>query len=157
MIAVFLASISGLTLGHATEQSMHDRLSANPPHDPVERFQLGRNAYQTTYSYGKATPASPAQYAPGYADASHEMGRYEKGARVLTPAEPARNIERLRLERMETWNDEYFGPDTDLADEPVDHAEMDMDDHPPIDVGAVMAAPESTVSVPHVGMDGGGT
>lgn len=152
MIAVFLASISGLTLGHATEQSMHARLSANPPPDPVERFQLGRNAYQTTYSHGKATPTRPAEYA----DASHELGRYEKGARVLIPAEPARNIERLRLERLEAWNDENFGPDADLDDEPVGHAETDLDDHAPIDVGAVIDAAESAVAVQPVGTDDSG-
>lgn len=159
-IAVALASMSGLALGHATEQSMHPRLSANPPPDPVERFQLGRNAYQTTNTHGnahgKAMQARPAEYSPEYADASHEMGRYEKGARVLTPAEPARKIDRLRLERMQAWNDEYFGPDAGLDDEPVGYAEMDIDDHAPIDVGAVMDAPESAAAVQTVGTDDSG-
>jgi hypothetical protein len=122
---------------------MHPQLSAYSSPDPVERFQLGRNAYQTTNTYGKAMPARPA----AYADASYEIGRYEKGARVLTPAEPARKSDRLRLERMQAWNDEYFGPDADLDDEYVDYAEMDLDDHAPIDVGAVMDVPESAATV----------
>lgn len=141
-IAVALASISGLVLGHATEQSLHPRLSAYSHPDPVERFQLGRNAYQTTNAlgnaHGKAMPARPAEYA----DASHEIGRYEKGARVLTPAEPARKIDRLWLEKMQAWNDQNLGPDANLDDEHGGYAEMDMDDHAPIDVGAVIDAPE---------------
>ena len=79
--------------------------------------------------------------APEFADASHEIGRYEKGARVLAPQEPARKIERLRLERLLAWNDEKLGPRDDRADQ----AETLADDHAPIDVGAVMDAPETVM------------
>ncbi|WP_373490764.1 hypothetical protein [Parasphingorhabdus sp.] len=157
-IAVSLAMLSGMAMGHATEQSMYARLSAHPPPDPVERFALGRNAYQPAPIHAKERQARPVGYAPEYADASDTIGRYEKGARILTAAEPARKIERLRLERLQAWNDENFGTGVELDDEPVDYAERDMDDHAPIDIGAVIDAPESAARpvIVHIGTDGSG-
>ncbi len=137
-IAVSLALMSGLGLGHVTEQSMHPRLSSPPPADPVERFALGQNAYKMPHVPGQTIPSQH----PEYADASYEFGRYEKGARILTPEEPARKIERLRLERLQAWNDENFGLDTGLDEERAGYAEMERGDYAPIDVGAVMDAPE---------------
>lgn len=150
-IGVSLALMSGLALGHVTEQSMHPRLSASPPSDPVERYALGQNAYKTSNADIKITRAQPA----AYTDASYEIGRYEQGARILTPAEPARKIERLRLEQLQAWNDQNFGPDAGLDDERAGYAETHMDDYAPIDVGAVMDAPESaaTYAVQHIGTD----
>ena len=138
-IGVSLAMMSGLALGHVTEQSMHPRLSATPPAAPVERFALGQNAYETSNAHIRTIRAQP----PAYTDASYEIGRYEKGARILTPSEPARKIDRLRLERLQAWNDQNFGPDAGYEEERAGYAEMGMDDHQPIDVGAVMDAPES--------------
>lgn len=136
-IGVSLALMSGLALGHVTEQSMHPRLSAQPPLDPIERYALGQNAYKTSNASIKPTPAQPS----AFADASYEIGRYEKGARILTPAEPARKIERLRLERLQDWNDRNFGSESGVDDKHADYAETG--DYAPIDVGAVMDAPES--------------
>ena len=136
-IGLSLALMSGLALGHVTEQSMHPRLSTPPPADPVERYALGQNAYKMPHIPARMTRTPP----PEYADASHEIGRYEKGARVLAPQEPARKIERLRLERLLAWNEENFG----RGDGRADQAETLADDHAPIDVGAVMDAPETVM------------
>ena len=137
MIAVSLACMAGLGMGHATEQSMHARLSANPPADPVERYALGQNAYKTSNAPIKMAPAP----APEYTDASFEIGRYANGARILTPEESARKIDRLRMERLQAWNEQNFGGDSGVDNEGSEYAERD--DYAPIDVGAVMAAPES--------------
>lgn len=142
VIAVSLASMAGLALGHATGQSMHPRLSATAPADPVERYALGQNAYEMPHVPVRMIPAHTVEYT----DASHEIGRYEKGARILTPAEPARKIERLRLERLQAWNDENFGGGTGLDDRDDDYAEFNIDDYAPIDVGAVQDAPESAAN-----------
>jgi hypothetical protein len=139
VIGVSLALMAGLALGHITEQSMHPRLSAPLSADPVERYALGQNAYATSNAHLGAVQAQ----APVYADTSYEIGRYEKGARILTPSEPARKIERLRLERLQEWNDRSFGADAGFVDERSVKAESAIDDYAPIDVGAVMDAPES--------------
>lgn len=138
-IGVSLALMSGLALGHVTEQSMHPRLSAPPPADPVERYALGQNAYKMPHVPVQTSPARPVEYA----DASYEIGRYEKGIRVLVPEEPARKIDRLRMERLQAWNDETFGPDDGGYDERAGYAETHIEDYAPIDVGAVMDAPET--------------
>lgn len=138
-IGVSLALMSGLALGHITEQSMHPRLSAPPPADPVERYALGQNAYKMPHVPVQTSPAQPVEYA----DASYEIGRYEKGVRVLVPAEPARKIDRLRMERLQAWNDETYGADDGLDDERAGYAETHIEDYAPIDVGAVMDAPET--------------
>lgn len=135
VIGLSLACLSGLGLGHATEKSMYARLSATPPADPVERYALGQNAYKKPYVSRKAVPAQ----APQYADASFDIGRYEKGVRILAPEEPARKIERLRREKLQDWNEENFGSGRDKGS---GYAEMNMD-YQPIDVGAVMEAPDS--------------
>lgn len=145
-IALSVSCLSGLAMGHATERSMQARLSVSPPSDPVERYALGQNAYKTPHVPGKRVRAQGA----GYADASYEIGRYRNGARILTPAEPARKVDRLRLERLQAWNDENFGDDSGLYDEGfeekgTDYAEADIDEYAPIDVGAVIDAPEATV------------
>ena len=148
-IAVSLALVSGMAMGHVTEQSMHARLSASPPADPVERYALGQNAYDTTNP-----PLRTARVQQGdYADAGYEIGRYENGARILMPAEPARKIERVRLERLQDWNEQSFGATVD--DDPVEYAGIDRDDYPPIDVGAVTEAAESEArhAVRHVNAD----
>ena len=137
-IVVSMASMSGLALGYVTEKSMHPRLSAAPPSDPVDRFGLGQNAYQTANVNIAPTRAE----SPGYADASYEIGRYINGARVLAPFEPARKAERLRLERLQAWNDQNFGDNVDLNDEDLHYAVMISEDHQPIDVGAVKESPE---------------
>ena len=150
-IGVSLATMSGLALGHVTEQSMHPRLSAPPPADPVERFALGQDAYKMPHVPVRTSPALSAQYT----DASHEIGRYEKGARILAPQEPARKIERVRLERLQAWNDENFAPDTGFEGPSAGYVETRWDDDTPIDVGAVMDAPESATMrvVRHGGAD----
>ena len=150
LIAVSLACLSGLGLGHATEQSMRARLSANPPADPVERYALGQNAYKAPRIHHKAVE----EQAPQYADASYEIGRYEKGTRILMPEEPARKIDRLRLERLQAWNEQNFGSGGGLDEQGADHATVD--DYAPIDVGAVMAAPESAAQprLQQIAMDG---
>lgn len=135
-----MASMSGLALGHATEQSMHPRLSADPPSDPAERFGLGQNAYQTANLNIKPIRAER----PEYANASYEIGRYVNGARVLAPFEPARKIDRIRLERLQAWNDQNFGIDIDLDDESLSYAALNIEDHQPIDVGAVEESPAPT-------------
>jgi len=140
-IGVSLALVSGLALGHVTEQSMHGRLAAPLPADPVERYALGQNAYKMPHVPVQTSAVQPVEYA----DASYEIGRYEKGARVLTPAEPARKIDRLRLERLQAWNDETFGSDGGYEEENAGYAEAQFDEHAPIDVGAVMDAPEMAV------------
>lgn len=137
-IVVATGLMSGMALGHITEKSMHPRLSAAAPADPVERFGLGQNAYDTTNP-----PIQVARSAsPEYADASYELGRYVNGVRVLVPYEPARKIDRVRLERLQAWNDESFGPDAGLDADNSGYAEAETDDHVPIDVGAVRDAPE---------------
>lgn len=153
-IGVSLALMSGLALGHVTEQSIHPRLSAPPLSDPVERYALGQNAYETTNAHIKMAHGQPA----AYTGASYEIGRYEKGARILTPEEPARKVERLRLEQLQAWQDQNFGPDSGLDDERPGHAETHMGDYGPIDVGAVIDAPESaaTYAVQHIGTDDSG-
>lgn len=148
-IALSLALLSGMALGHATEQSMHPRLATNPPADPVERFSLGQNAFAMPRVNVRLTGNQP----PAYGHASYEIGRYEKGARVLVPFEPARKIERLRLERLQAWNDESFGADAGLVDEPAEHAGAV---YRPIDVGAVIDAPEAPAAIPHIRLDGNG-
>jgi len=141
MIGVSLALVSGLALGHVTEQSMHARLSAPLPADPVERYALGQNAYEMPQVPVRTSPTEPLEYT----NANYEIGRYEKGARVLTPAEPARKIDRLRLERLQAWNDETFGSDGGYEEENAGYAGAQFDEHAPIDVGAVMDAPEMAV------------
>jgi hypothetical protein len=138
-IGVSLALMSGLGLGHVTEQSMHPRLSANLPADPVERYALGQNAFAMPEVNIKMARAP----SPQYGEVGHQTGRYVNGARVLMPAEPARKIDRLRLERLQAWNDENFGGDAGLDDRHADYAEFNIDDYAPIDVGAVQDAPES--------------
>ncbi len=139
VIALSLAFLSGLALGEVTRQSMHARLSVPPPADPVERYALGQNAYAMPQVPVRTSPAQPAQYA----DARYEIGRYEKGARVLVPEEPARKTDRLLLERLQAWNDESFGPDDGGYNEGAGYAGTQQDDYAPIDVGAVMDAPET--------------
>ncbi|WP_417621076.1 hypothetical protein [Parasphingorhabdus sp.] len=144
-IAVSVAVMSGLALGHVTEQSMHPRLSVPPPADPVERYALGQNAYQTRRTHVGPVRAQGRGYTAEYRAASYEIGRYEKGARILMPEEPARKIERTRLEKLQAWNEQNFGSDEHRNDEHVGDGAMDRKDYQPIDVGAVMAAPESEV------------
>ena len=144
-IALSVSCLSGLAMGHATERSMQARLSVSPPSDPVERYALGQNAYKTSNAAIQITRSAP----PVYTDASYEIGRYKNGARILTPAEPARKIDRLRLERLQAWNDENFGDDSGLYDdgfddEGTDYAAAEIDEYAPIDVGAVIDAPEAT-------------
>ena len=139
-IAVSLGLLSGMAMGDVTRESMHARLSATPPADPVERYALGQNAYDRTSARLATIPAQPTQYA----NAGYEIGRYKNGTRILAPAEPARKSDRLRLERLQDWNEQSFGEAID--DEPVDYAEPDEADQAPINVGAVMEAPESTAS-----------
>ncbi|MEH6660426.1 MAG: hypothetical protein V7679_02155 [Parasphingorhabdus sp.] len=141
-IGVSLALMSGLALGHVTEQSMHARLSAPLPADPVERYALGQNAYKMPHVPVQTSPAQHVEYA----DASYEIGRYEKGARILTPEEPARKIDRLRMERLQAWNDENFGAADGGYDERAGYPETRRDDYAPIDVGAVMDAPETAAA-----------
>lgn len=136
-IAVSLATISGLAMGRVTEQSMHPRLSASPPADPVERYALGQNAYKRPHVRNPRVQPQSATYA----DAGHEIGRYEQGVRILTPYEPARKIERVRLERLQGWNEQSFA--NSLEDTPGEYARLDQDHYPPIDIGAVADAPES--------------
>ncbi len=138
-IVVSMALMSGLALGHVTEKSMNPRLSAEPPADPVERFGLGQNAYETTNVYSEPVRAE----GPEYADASYEIGRYVNGARVLAPFEPARKIDRIRLERLQAWNDENFGSAANLDNGSFGYAESDFEDYEPIDVGAVADSRES--------------
>ena len=57
------------------------------------------------------------------------------------PEEPARRADRLRMERLQDWNEQSFGQTLD--DEPLDYAALDSADYAPIDVGAVMPVPES--------------
>ena len=140
VIAVSLATMSGLALGHVTEQSMHPRLSASPPADPVDRYALGQNAYKMPHVPVHKPPAQPLEHT----DVSYEIGRYEKGARVLMPAEPARKIDRLRLEQLQVWNEQNFGIDAGRDDERAGYAEARRNDYAPIDVGAVMDAPETS-------------
>lgn len=137
-IVVSMASMSGLALGYVTEKSMHPRLSAAPASDPVDRFGLGQNAYQTANVNIAPTRAE----SPEYADASYEIGKYSNGARILAPFEPARKADRLRLERLQAWNDQNLGDDVDLNDEHLGYAVMNSEDHQPIDVGAVKESPE---------------
>ena len=141
-ITVSLALLAGLALGHATEQSMNARLSANVPLDPVERFGLGQNAFAT------ANAKIPHISSPvlAYAEVDDEAGRYVNGARVLTPFEPARKIERLRLERVQDWSDENFDTDIEFRDDDQSDADDGFADYQPIDVGAVEAAPETAVA-----------
>lgn len=152
VIAVSLACLSGLGLGYSTEQSMRARLSANPPTDSVERYALGQNAYKTSNSPIRRVQAS----ASAPIEASFEIGRYEDGTRILAPEEPARKIDRLRLERLQAWNEQNFGGGAGLDDQGADRAAMD--DYAPIDVGAVMAAPESAAHprLQQIAMDGSG-
>lgn len=140
-IIIATGLMSGMALGHITEESMHPRLPASAPVDPVERFGLGQNAYKTTNPPNRAIRGAN----PEYADANNEIGRYVNGARVLVPYEPARKIDRVRLERLQAWNDENFGPDADLEDESFKDAERDFADYQPIDVGAVETIAEATV------------
>tara|TARA_R110002126_G_scaffold44671_7_gene127079 strand:+ start:11704 stop:12282 length:579 start_codon:yes stop_codon:yes gene_type:complete len=137
VIGLSLALLSGMGLGDLTRQSMHARLSASPPADPVERYALGQNAYKTPRITARKANAQSADYA----DASYEIGRYENGARILMPEEPARRADRLRMERLQDWNEQSFGQTLD--DEPLDYAALDSADYAPIDVGAVMPVPES--------------
>tara|TARA_R110002033_G_scaffold5582_19_gene23823 strand:- start:1789 stop:2331 length:543 start_codon:yes stop_codon:yes gene_type:complete len=137
-IALSLATMSGLALGHDTGQTMHPRLSAKPSLDPIERYALGQNAYERTHIPSQTRSAEPFKYA----DTSHEIGRYKNGVRLLVPAEPARKIERLRLERLQAWNEDNFGSDTGLDEGDSRLAKRDMNDDVPIDVGAVRDAPE---------------
>ena len=152
VIAVSLACLSGLGLGHSTEQTMRARLSANPPADPVERYALGQNAYKTSNAAIKMAPAPT----PEYTDASYEIGRYEDGTRILAPEEPARKIDRLRLERLQAWNEQNFGGGGGVDNEVSEYAQRD--DYAPIDVGAVMAAPESAAqpAVQQIAMNSSG-
>ena len=137
-VVVSMASMSGLALGYVTEKSMHPRLSAAPPSDPVDRFGLGQNAYQTANVNIAPTHAE----SPVYADTSYEIGKYSNGARILAPFEPARKAERLRLERLQAWNDQNFGNEVNLNDEDLGYAVMNSEDHQPIDVGAVKESHE---------------
>ncbi|MEO9598934.1 hypothetical protein [Parasphingorhabdus sp.] len=57
------------------------------------------------------------------------------------PAEPARKIDRLRLERLQAWTEQSFGVDRGYDDQGLDYAEPQRDDYAPIDVGAVSDAP----------------
>ena len=150
-IGVSLALMSGLALGHVTEQSMHAQLSAPLPADPVERYALGQNAYKMPHVPVQTSPAQTFEFA----DASHEIGRYAEGARILTPAEPARKIDRFRMERLQAWNDENFGADGDNYGERAGYGETYQADYAPIDVGAVVDAPEASVTyaVQHTGLD----
>ncbi|MEH6789957.1 hypothetical protein [Parasphingorhabdus sp.] len=150
-IGLSLACLSGLALGHVTEQSMHPRLSSQAPADPVERYALGQNAFARPSV--KATQAPAAQYA----DASIEIGSYQQGVRILAPEEPARKRDRLRLERLQAWNEENFGGDAGGNAGAAEHADRSVADDAPIDVGAVAAAPESMVPrIIRTGSDAGG-
>lgn len=138
-IGLSLALTSGLALGEVTRQAMHPRLSVPPPADPVERYALGQNAYKMPHVPFQRTSAQTAQYT----DASIEIGRYEKGARILSSEEPARKTDRLRLERLQAWNKQNFNPDRGYDKEAVSDAGAQRTDYAPIDVGAVMDAPET--------------
>ncbi|NRD89710.1 hypothetical protein C8024_09975 [Sphingopyxis sp. BSNA05] len=130
--------MAGMALGDLTRQAMHARLSVPPPVDPVERYALGQNAYEMPHVRTRTSPAQPAQYN----DAGYEIGRYENGARILVPEEPARKRDRLRMERLQAWNDENFGAESGYENDSIGYAGTRQDDGAPIDVGAVMDAPE---------------
>jgi len=140
MIGLSLALMAGIVLGDLTRQSMHARLSVPPPIDPVERYALGQNAYKMPHVPARTTPPQPVQYAR----AGYEIGRYQNGTRILAPEEPARKADRLRLERLQAWSEGNFGADGGHEEDDAGYAEAQVEDHGPIDVGAVRDAPEMT-------------
>lgn len=132
-VAILVALGSGMVLGHVTEESMTPRLSANLPPDPVERFGLGQNAFETDTPHIVPVRSETRPYA----EANHIVGRRVNGARVLVPFEPARKVDRMRLEGLQSWNEESFGDGSGAGD---GFASVDDDEfagHEPIDVGAV--------------------
>ncbi|WP_159647423.1 hypothetical protein [Sphingorhabdus sp. 109] len=136
-IGLSLALLAGMALGDLTRQAMHARLYAPLAADPVERDALGQNAYKMPHVPARTTPVQPAHHT----GAGYEIGRYQKGVRILAPQEPARKADRLRLKRLQAWSEGAFGSDTGYP-EVAGEGKDPRDVYAPINVGAVRDAPE---------------
>jgi len=109
-VAVFVlvvGAIAGLSVGRSLYTEIQNKKSSEPPSDPVERYELGQNAFQPPKT-GKLPDTARA--AP---DENQEFGRRFNGKRILVPNEPAMKKERIRImeeqRQHKDWYDGYFG------------------------------------------------
>lgn len=129
--AVLMAAsgaLGGLLIADSTRARMNGQNSPPAIADPVDRYGLGQNAYETP----SVEPARTYQLLP--INQHFEHGQYVNGARVLVPGESALKAERLRMAMQDRWHAEYFGvDDTDYSyapdyydgfDQPQDIAEV---------------------------------
>lgn len=106
-VVLVVGTIAGLSIGRSMYTEIVNNRGAEPPSDPVQRYELGQNAFKPPQT-GRLP--SNARTAP---DENQEYGRHVNGRRILVPSEPAMKKERLRLleeqRQHNQWHDDYFG------------------------------------------------
>ena len=116
VLVIAIGAIIGLSLGRSMGPSVRNDQAAGNTVDPVERYELGQNAYEPPKI---TTKVDHAQGSPG---SSQEIGRRVNGKRILVPNEPARKKDRMQLikeqQDYKQWYDGYFGDaDADYSTE----------------------------------------
>ena len=141
-------ALVGSLMGDMVNDGARAKLGDGSDADPVERFELGRDAYNDTPS-ARAAPRRRVVTAPNEIE---EVGSYRNGRRLLAPYEPARQRERAANRRAEEWQDSYFGGGLDTAERQpsVGESAPPADDAPPVrvtgDATTVRALPPVVVS-----------
>ncbi len=107
MAVIGIGALGGLLLGNEMSAEINNAETATPPaDDPVERFELGQNAY--------APPKVKRR--PSYSGAgdnqNFEYGKMKNGKRVLAVGESALKKERQQTEQdqndLDKWHEDYF-------------------------------------------------
>jgi len=98
--------VAGSAVSSTTMDRVRDKLSAPLPADPVERYQLGFNAFDNPGpKFELANSSAPRDYS----SLNYEYGKVRGGKRMLVPGEPARKKDRLALVRDTQFEQEYYG------------------------------------------------
>ena len=98
--------VAGSAVSSTTIDRVMGKLNAPVPSDPVERYQLGFNAFDNPGpKFKPANSTAPRDYS----SINYEYGKTRGGKRILVPGEPARKNDRLALIRDAQLEQEYYG------------------------------------------------
>jgi len=122
LVIVSAGLVAGSAISATTMERMRDKLSAPLPSDPVERYQLGQNAFDNP---GPKFDLAYSKAPRGDIEINYEYGSYRDGKRMLVPGEPARKKDRMALIAQANYESDYasapefaeLGEYEDMADE----------------------------------------
>lgn len=116
LLVLSAGTLLGLGVAYGVQERLDPKLTPEIADDPVERYDLGRNAFKPPRVKRKSVVTV------SEADRNQEVGKTKEGKRLLVPAEPAKKSERDALEAQDKAQREYFGdPDISQSEAVLDY------------------------------------